>query len=481
VIEEQPEGLVKGTPSAPAERHGGEMVLIPFAEACESRLPVIRHILDTCVKGEETHNERGSGDCGGYQAVAFTEHFLYAVRNCRRALQGLQLINDAGGSSQDVLQRASVLVSELDRTDADAAYLSGAYAKGKTSLRSLKRRWPPLEKNVEEALLLIKETRGHATPMQIEPLTQDDVRYQCGRYTGRVGVFDTAKVTQGSSVPSLGFGTREIPRGVFSDALSHALKEGYRMIDIEQGWGNEIEFRNSMATTKVPREELYITTRLLETQSKEGFKAYLKRLGLSHVDLGCIRPSKTEEDTLRRYDLLMELYREGFVKALGVTSFRVSALESLLRRVAMKPVVYQAKFSVFHQGFYLNTDAEDLCAVCLQNNIHMIAYSVLNPHLTELPLSQDTHVQHIASKLGRTTSQVLIRWALQRGLSVLISSTNILHLGENTQVLSTFSLSELNMRLLDGLAWFVSSGANRALSRSSSDVYQVVAEWNPQA
>ena len=167
-------------------------------------------------------------------------------------------------------------------------------------------------------------------------------------------------------------------------------------------------------------------------------------------------------------------YDQGRARALGISNCDVRELRELLSFARVPPAYVQNLFKVYKPGEQV-VSGEDVVAFAHANQMAVMGYSVQTewPHV--LPPLQDPHVASLAARLGRTPSQVLHRWALQRGVGVIPKSASRERIAENARLLD-FELSEAAMRLLDGLATLSESGAARpAKPAHQEDVYSLSA------
>jgi diketogulonate reductase-like aldo/keto reductase len=247
-------------------------------------------------------------------------------------------------------------------------------------------------------------------------------------------------LADGNEIPLLGLGVWQVPDGrECEDAVRWALDAGYRHIDTAQAYRNERSVGRALRDSGVPREEVFITTKFFpgrEDPEREAQRS-LERLGVDYVDLYIIH--WPQGGPTWAWDGMQRAHARGYARSIGVSNFDVEELAAVFGVAEVPPVVDQVQFSPFEFR-------RKLLDACEQRNVAIEAYSPLGTgrHLG------DRQVAEIAERLGRTPAQVLIRWALQRGLVVLPKSTHRERIESNAQVFD-FALTDEDMAALDGL------------------------------
>jgi diketogulonate reductase-like aldo/keto reductase len=251
-------------------------------------------------------------------------------------------------------------------------------------------------------------------------------------------------LNNGARVPQLGLGVWQTPRGPATrDAVGAALRVGYRHVDTARIYGNEADVGAAVRASDVPREEIFVTTKLWNDDqgydsALRAFDESLRRLGLDHVDLYLIH-WPVPRRRLDSWRALERIYGEGRAKAIGVSNYMRQHLEELLAKAKVIPAVNQIEVSPFLQQ-------RDARAVCKDSGIIVEAYS---------PLTRGRRLDHpavagIARRIGRSPAQVLLRWGIQHGLVVLPKSANADRIAQNAAIFD-FSLDATAMAELDGL------------------------------
>jgi len=257
-------------------------------------------------------------------------------------------------------------------------------------------------------------------------------------------------LADGNSIPLLGLGVWQVPNGPTTvNAVRWALERGYRHIDTAQAYGNEESVGRALKQSGAPREDVFITTKFYPGSEDPVAEAEgsLNRLGVDYVDLYIIHwPQGGPTWAWPGMERAKEL---GYARSIGVSNFAAGELEQVIGVATDPPVVDQVQFSPFEYRRRLLEAAE-------KRHIALEAYSPLGTgrHLT------DPKVKRIASRVGRTPAQVLIRWCLQRDLIVIPKSTHRDRIAENAEVFD-FTLSDDVMAELDALD--DTGGTERAL------------------
>jgi glycerol 2-dehydrogenase (NADP+) len=273
---------------------------------------------------------------------------------------------------------------------------------------------------------------------------------------------DTITLNSGHKIPVVGLGTWQASeKGAAANAVKVALQNGYRHIDTAAIYGNEEEVGEGIRALGVPREEIFVTTKLWNrdhARVPEAIATSLKKLGLDYVDLYLIHwPLKFDDkgepefewNVNDTYKELQKLVKLGQAKLIGVLNFNQKKLEALLAdpEVTIVPAVDQI------EGHPL-LPQDDLLAFLRLKGIHAEYYSPLGS--TGAPLFKYAAVTRIAEKNGVTPAQVLVLWAVQRNVIVLPKSVTDERIISN---LETFKLADDEVAELNTLA--EKEGTNR--------------------
>jgi diketogulonate reductase-like aldo/keto reductase len=250
----------------------------------------------------------------------------------------------------------------------------------------------------------------------------------------------THPLQDGNAIPMLGLGVWQVPNGrECVDAVRWGLELGYRHIDTAQAYGNEESVGKALRESGVPREQVFITTKFNPGRRDPvaEVERSLKQLGVEYVDLYLVHwPRGGASWAWPGMERAREL---GRARSIGVSNFDVAELGEVLATAKSPPVVNQVLLSPFHHRRALLEEGR-------RRGLVFEAYSPLG---TGRHLSAPA-VRGIASRLGRTPAQVLLRWCVQRDLVVLPKSTHRERIAENAQIFD-FTLSEAEMGELDAL------------------------------
>ncbi|MFF2197427.1 aldo/keto reductase [Streptomyces sp. NPDC058157] len=257
------------------------------------------------------------------------------------------------------------------------------------------------------------------------------------------------KLNNGSLMPQLGFGVWQVPDAEAQRVVGTALEAGYRSVDTAAVYGNERGTGRAVTGSGLPREELFVTTKLWNGPEQRwdrdavlrAFDDSLGKLGLDHVDLYLIHwPRPMREDFLTIWKTFEEIAVSGRAKAVGVSNFRPADLERLRAESPLVPAVNQIEL---HPLF----PQPELRALHAELGIATEAWSPLGQgkELLELPA-----VAAVAARHGRSAAQVVLRWHLQLGTIVIPKSVTPSRIRENLDVFG-FELDAEDMAALDAL------------------------------
>ncbi|MFF7443859.1 aldo/keto reductase [Streptomyces sp. NPDC008122] len=255
----------------------------------------------------------------------------------------------------------------------------------------------------------------------------------------------TVKLNNGVEIPQLGFGVFQVPDDETTAAVTAALETGYRSIDTAAVYGNETGVGRALTASGLPREELFVTTKLWNADqgydaTLRAFDASLGKLGLDHVDLYLIHWPAPARDLYRdSWRALERLAEEGRIRAAGVSNFRPGHLRRLMDGTELIPAVNQVEL---HPGL----QQSELRAFHAEHGIATEAWS---------PLAQgavlgDPAIAAIAARYGKSPAQVVIRWHLQLGNVVIPKSVTPARIRENSEVFD-FALTDEEMRAVAAL------------------------------
>ncbi len=258
-------------------------------------------------------------------------------------------------------------------------------------------------------------------------------------------------LSNGTSIPCLGFGTWKTPAEEAARSVAEALRVGYRHIDTATAYGNEGGVGQAIAESGIPREEIFLTSKLWNPHqgyqsTLDAFARTLEALRTDYLDLYLIHwphdPKyfdNWEEMNLETWRAFEELYESGAIKAIGVSNFRPRHLENIMKHAKIMPMVDQVEI---HPGM----PQDELIAFCREHNMVVEGWSPLSTgRIFSVP-----EVQEIAQKYGKSIAQVCLRWSVQRGVIPLPKSVTPARILENSQVFD-FELEEADMQRISAL------------------------------
>lgn len=265
------------------------------------------------------------------------------------------------------------------------------------------------------------------------------------------------RLYNGVEIPVLGFGTWQISPFTASKCVKNAIKAGYRNIDTAEGYMNEKEvgkgIREAIEEFGVKREEIFVSTKVWNShrgydKTMKAFDESMKKLKLDYLDLYLIHWPAVERwhndwreinhSTWRAFE---ELYKQGRVKAIGVSNFLLHHVKALTEDSEIKPMVNQIEY---HPGFGQVESAK----YCQENDIVVEAWSPLGSG----SVLQNNELKRIANKYNKTTAQICIRWLLQKHIIPLPKSTHEDYIISNADVFN-FDINDEDMKAIDELPY----------------------------
>ena len=268
---------------------------------------------------------------------------------------------------------------------------------------------------------------------------------QAAMQQGDISLIETVFLNNHTWMPRLGIGMNhmENEKAVIT-AINSAVTAGYRMIDTASSYRNEEYIGQAIAKCQIPRRDLFIISKVWNTAQRLGdtagaFERSLERLQLNYVDLymihwpvpGCYGAT---------WDELAKLSTSRAVLAIGVSNFEIRHLEALRKASGIVPAVNQIECHPLNYN-------KDLIDYCQSNGIEVQAYA---PLAGGACLDEDI-ICVVATKYARTPAQIALRWAIQKGLSVIPGSSNTDHIRSNADIFS-FEIEEEDMAILDTMS-----------------------------
>lgn len=250
---------------------------------------------------------------------------------------------------------------------------------------------------------------------------------------------ETVKLNNNVEMPILGFGVFQIPDGDETEqAVFEAIQTGYRLIDTAASYQNEESVGKGIKRSGIPREELFITTKLWVQDAgydatKAAFEKSLKRLQLDYLDLYLIH--QPYGDVHGSWRAMEDLYREGKVRAIGVSNFQVDRLIDIIVHNEITPAINQIETHPFHQQI-------ESASFMKENNVQVEAWGPFAEGKNNL--FHNELLEEIGQRYNKSVAQVVIRWLTQRGIVAIPKSVHKERMEENFNIFD-FELTQEDM------------------------------------
>lgn len=262
---------------------------------------------------------------------------------------------------------------------------------------------------------------------------------------------DTYRLHNGVEMPCLGLGTYQSKDAVAAAAVKSAMETGYRLIDTAAAYGNERGVGQGIRISGVPREEIFVTSKLRNAAhgykaTLEAFDMTLEKLGLRYLDLYLIHwpnpiqyRSTWREATIGTWKAFEELYKAGRIRAIGVSNFMPHHIEMLKENCEILPMVNQLRLCP-------GVTQPEVVRYCKEHGIQVEAYSPFGTGaIFKVP-----EMQALAEKYGKSVGQICLRWSLQMGWIPLPKSANPVRVQQNTEVFD-FELEPADVEFIANL------------------------------
>lgn len=258
------------------------------------------------------------------------------------------------------------------------------------------------------------------------------------RLESEMNSMKNVNLNNGVKMPILGFGVFQIPASETKQAVLDAIKVGYRHFDTAQSYANEKEVGEAIAESGLPREEFFITSKVwLEhygyEKTRKAVLHSLEVMGLDYLDLMLLH--QPFSDYYGSYRALEDLYKEGKLRAIGVSNFYPDRLSDLVAFNEITPQVNQVETHPFNQQIFAQENM-------IKNNVQMESWASFAEGRNGI-FSHPTLVA-IAEKYGKSTAQIMIRWQVERGIVCLTKSVKPERMAENIDVFD-FNLTDEDM------------------------------------
>lgn len=252
---------------------------------------------------------------------------------------------------------------------------------------------------------------------------------------------DYIVLNNGIKMPKLGFGVFQIPKEDCEKCVLEAIKTGYRLIDTAQSYFNEEEVGNAIINCGVPREDLFITTKVWidnygYEKTKYSIEESIKKLKVDYLDLVLLH--QPFSDYYSSYRALEDLYLEGKIKAIGVSNFSPDRLSDICAFNRIVPQINQVETNPFNQQIDAQKNME-------KNNVQIEAWAPFGEGRNNI--FKNPILDSIAKKHKKSIAQVILRWLVQRNVVVLCKSSTTDRIKENFEIFD-FMLSDEDMKTI---------------------------------
>jgi 2,5-diketo-D-gluconate reductase A len=257
----------------------------------------------------------------------------------------------------------------------------------------------------------------------------------------------TITLTNGRTIPQLGFGVFQVPPEDTAEVTAQALEVGYRHIDTAEMYGNEEGVGQAIKASGIPREELFVTSKLNNgfhrpDDARKAFAETLDKLGLEQIDLFLIHwplPTRYDGDYVSTWQTMLEFVEDGRAASVGVSNFQPAHLDRIVEETGVAPVINQVEV----HPFFANEDVREA------NARHGVKTEGWAP-IAKGKVNDDATIKAIAEQVGRTPAQVALRWAIQRGDIVFPKSVKRERMEENFDLFD-FELTDDQVKEISSL------------------------------
>lgn len=251
-------------------------------------------------------------------------------------------------------------------------------------------------------------------------------------------------LNNGVKMPKLGFGVFQIPKEICEECVLNAIKTGYRHIDTAQSYFNEEEVGNALIKCGIPRNELFITTKVWidnygYEKTRKSVLQSLTKLKTDYVDLVLLH--QPFNDYYSAYHALQNLYEEGKIRAIGVSNFAPDRLADIVAFNKITPQVNQVEVNPLHQQKKAQENMK-------KRNVQIAAWAPFGEGRNNM--FQNPLLKEIGKKYNKLTAQIILKWLMQRNVVVLAKSTHIERMKENFEIFD-FQISEEDMKKISQL------------------------------
>lgn len=254
-------------------------------------------------------------------------------------------------------------------------------------------------------------------------------------------MLEYVKLNNGVNMPKLGFGVFQISREECEKCVLDAIKVGYRHIDTAQSYFNEEEVGNAISKCGVPREELFITTKVWidnygYEKAKQSVLKSMQKLKVDYIDLVLLH--QPYSDYYGAYRALQDLYEQGKIRAIGVSNFSPDRLADIAAFNKVTPQINQVETNPLHQQIQAHQNM-------IERNIQIEAWAPFGEGKNNM--FQNPVLKEIADKYNKSVAQVILRWLMQKDVVALAKSSHVERMKENFEIFD-FRLSKEDMKTI---------------------------------
>ncbi len=277
--------------------------------------------------------------------------------------------------------------------------------------------------------------------------TEEDMDMNYAKFPlseGKNGEAPTIRLSSGYDMPIVGLGTYSLTGEVCVNSVKSALNLGFRKIDTAHMYGNEVEVGRGVRESGIPREEIFVATKIYPNQYSDPEKAIeecINKLNIGYVDLMLLHHPGTND--VKAYKAMEKFVKEGKIRSLGVSCYYIKEINDFIKQVDIKPVLVQNEVHPYYQDLDVVPHIQSL-------GIAVEAWYPLGGRGHQKELLCDPVLTEIAQKHGKSVAQVILRWDLQRGVVVIPGSSNPAHMEENISIFD-FNLSDEEMARIEAL------------------------------
>lgn len=245
-------------------------------------------------------------------------------------------------------------------------------------------------------------------------------------------------LNNGVKMPKLGFGTINQFESQITENVSYALNNGYQLIDTANRYGNEVEVGKGIKKSGIKREDIFLETKLGPTlyENNQAIDDTLKRLDVNYIDLMLLH--HPVNNYIYAYKMLEKAYKEGKIRAIGISNFPVEKIQEILDQCEIVPAVMQVECHPYYP-------AEAVKPFCDEHGIALQSWFPLGHGNTDM-LNDPVFVQ-LAQKYHKTTVQIILRWHTQMGFGLVPGSKSKDHIKDNAHIFD-FELTNEDMNLI---------------------------------